>query len=182
LGEGASLDFFVYFPGKHLNFWLLPLGFFFLWSIFSNPVFLFGALISAAFPLYYSYTRLIPIRMDRERLSAMIGPGEKKIKKERAKKFFQENLEEEKKVQGLEELKEKLTRAQQAEKKAKSELASFDRDLAAMNFRISELEETRKTQEMRVSGLRGENELLHKMVNELREEKKQLKEQILKKN
>lgn len=112
----------------------------------------------------------------------MIGPGEKKIKKERAKKFFQENLEEEKKVQGLEELKEKLTRAQQAEKKAKSELASFDRDLAAMNFRISELEETRKTQEMRVSGLRGENELLHKMVNELREEKKQLKEQILKKN
>ncbi len=74
-------------------------------------------------------------------------------------------------------MEEKLARAQKAEKKAKSELASFDRDLSSMNFRISELENNRKVQEMKITGLKGENELLHKMVRELREEKNALQEQ-----
>ncbi len=174
------MDFLVCFPGKHIYFWLVPLGFFLLGSILSSPVFLFGALISAAFSLYYSYSQGIQIQLDQESIAEIFDPEAGKISKEKAAKIFQENLDSGKNDRGTDEFKEKLARAQQAEKKAKSELASYDRDLSAMNFRISELEETRKTQEMRISGLRGENELLHKMVKELREEKKQLKEQIMK--
>jgi len=174
------LKFFVYFPGKHAFLWVIPLVFVISRIIFLNPAFSFGAIISGLFSLYISFQRLIPVRIKEGDLQEIFFQEENKPKKEKISKIFQENLEKSKNSLETEEVKEKLARAQKAEKKAKSELASYDRDLSSMNFRISELEETRKTQEMRISGLRGENELLHKMVKELREEKKQLKEQIMK--
>ncbi len=85
------------------------------------------------------------------------------------------SLQREEKARRMEEMEKSLQQAREAEKEAKSQMAGLGRDLSSYNFRISELESARKAQEMKITGLRGENELLHKMVRELREEKARLK-------
>ncbi|GEM_PF-5819482 len=168
---------FLHIPGVHT--WLLLLGpVLLLLMVFTGPhwLLLAAVLVGTGVGLFLNRPWTSGLTVEGNSILARIAaePGVQDPGKQ-VRDLIGESLQREEKSRQMEEMEQRLQQAREAEKDAKSQMAGLGRDLSSYNFRISELESTRKTQEMKITGLRGENELLHKMVRELREENARLK-------